>query len=87
MEHKHLYKEGKPGNVRFVRSEEEERIARADGYMELTGVYEYPRSLYLAGDRNQQELVVTNAAEEKAARRKGFLNLDEVEGKKADAKE
>lgn len=45
---------------------------------------DYPRSLYMGGDRNAAHLIVNDAEEEKAARKGGYKNLDEVEGQKAD---
>lgn len=71
---KALYNEA--GASRVVYNDEEERKVRAEGFTKPYEYREYPKSLYMGGDRSGAHRVVNDAAEEAAARNDGFKMLD-----------
>ena len=67
------------GSAREVINNGQEAWARLQGYTDPYVFSEYPRSLYMGGDRYKEERVVNSAAEEKAARKEGFRIIGEKE--------
>lgn len=72
----------KGGDAKEVKDTLEEARAREQGYTEPYKHQEYPKHLYLAGDRHGADRVVKDKAEEEAARAEGFRMASDPEPKK-----
>lgn len=73
---KDLFKYGEP---RTVKDSSEEAKARAEGFTEPYKYQEFPKHLYLNGDRTGTDKVVASLEEETAARAAGFRMIGEPE--------